>query len=330
MGRRPMVDAQIPAHENQEVDRSLRRGDAIGFGLESVRGSIMNSGVAGVCRLPSRDGASDPPYPCVRSQTRRGEPQTASAASHLFAFVQQVAHLIDRHRLIFPTQRLLTFAFLKVRAIPGVIMRRLSFILIARGASVGSFSGSGIGPIFGLLAGNISRDSLIALLEISGIIFTRCVFTASGELFAVRSLLNVERVHVCFLVHRSFIGGELLVLRVVPELHIRLHQALGKLALLLLRLCAAQWNRDEQQNETLSHAGAENACVSSLLQSKTIDGPRTTDQGRSARNIPGRAGASPAYRGASPRFFSLDSLLPARAAVTAGETPALLNPGPTR
>lgn len=91
-----------------------------------------------------------------------------------------------------------------------------------------------IGPVIGLLVRQLANSRVIALLEIACAELTGRILADAAILFAVGTLLDVERVDLRFSVHRRFVGNEFFVLGIICQFHVGFHDAIDQFLFLIL------------------------------------------------------------------------------------------------
>jgi hypothetical protein len=163
-------------------------------------------------------------------------------------FVQQLAHLLDRHRRIVTVERLLAFALLEVRPFPGKFLRFLFLIVIARGANTRRCRCSNG---FGRIASRHRTEtrSLTGAIKRFGVKIGRPKISGLIEILRLRFLLDAERSHARFLVDRGAVGHELFVLLAVLHRCVGLEQTIHQFLFLVLGVERARQKQIETECE---------------------------------------------------------------------------------
>ena len=168
----------------------------------------------------------------------------ASPGRALLVFVQQLAHLLDRERLVLSVERLLICAFVQKGPVTSICTRGDLFpgLRGVTNAAGGLICVGGLGICKCLLW----RNSVGAASAAVGLrIKLRCgEIPCSRIIFRVRFLVNVKRPDACTFVdgHRA-VPGKFLVLRIVLQRHVRLEKPIDQFFFLVLSAGATKSSR---------------------------------------------------------------------------------------
>src|SRR5581483_576696 len=171
-------------------------------------------------------------------------------ANALLIFVQQFAHVFDRHRLVLALEldRLLTLASIK----EGALLRKLAsvrrFVCVVRRAH--QSRGRCRIRAKRRCRSCAKRGTVARGVERFRLEFVRRVTAISAKLFRLFLLLKIKRPRVGAFVDRGAIGDEFFLLRGILQRRVRFEQTIDQLLLLFLRRRAGC---EQEQREKLLH-----------------------------------------------------------------------------